>query len=144
MGIHFKFSLKFSFVLVLLAMLFVGQTDAYGQTLYSIDVNDNRLNVIDPTGAAPVRGVDITLAGKTVNGGTGLAAHPNGQLYAILKLSGQTGRELVTIDPATGVATSIGNTGRMFAALAFDCTGALFGITGDGDSTNPETLYSIN
>jgi len=86
----------------------------------------------------------ITLAGETVNGGTGLATDPTtGTLWALLKLSGQDGRELVTIDPETGVATSIGNTGSRFAGIAFDASGNLFGVTGDG-GLPPETLATLS
>ena len=46
-----------------------------------------------------------------MDGANGLAVNPaDGTLWAILKLSGQSGRELVTLNPTTGVATSIGNT----------------------------------
>ena len=49
-----------------------------------------------------------------------LATHPTtGELWALLKLAGQNGRELVIIDPGTGAATSVGDTGDRFAGLAF-------------------------
>ena len=66
-----------------------------------------------------------------------------GELWALLRLSGQTGRELVTIDPTTGVATNVGDTGDRFAGIAFDSSGILYGVTGDGANT-PETLFTLS
>jgi hypothetical protein len=86
----------------------------------------------------------MTLAGKTINGANALAIDPTtSTLWAILRLSGQAGRQLVTVDATTGVVTSIGNTGDAFAGLAFDSAGTLFGVTGDGAST-PETLFTLS
>jgi hypothetical protein len=117
---------------------------AHAQTLYSIDQGSDQLRVINPATAASVSSVTITLAGETVNGGNGIATDPATQtLYAILRLGGVTGRVLVTIDPTTGAATQIGNTGLNLAGLAWDCSGNLFGVTGDG-GTPPETLFSID
>ena len=72
-----------------------------------------------------------------------------GELFALLKLDGQTGRQLVTINPTTGVATSIGDTGDQFAALAFNSSGTLFAVVGDkkssaGGGLPPETLFTLN
>ncbi len=99
-------------------------------TLLSIDRGRARLQVVDPTSAATLASRDVTLAGETVYGGEGLAVHPaTGELWALLGLAGQVGRELVTLDPATGVATSVGDTGHRFTGLAFDAGGTLYGIT---------------
>ena len=73
-----------------------------------------QLSRIDPTvdPATDFARTDISLAGETVLEANGLAKHPiTGQLFALLTLQGQAGRELVTIDPVTAVATGIGNTG---------------------------------
>ena len=55
----------------------------------------------------------------------------------------------MTINPVTGVATSIGNTGDQFAALAFNSSGTLFAVVGDkknspGGGLPPETLFTLN
>lgn len=50
---------------------------------------------------------------------------------------------LATIDPATGVATRIGNPGIPFTALAFDANGLLYGIAGS-ESDTPQTLFTIS
>jgi hypothetical protein len=131
------------------------QTDAAleahpGRTLYSISGDDDLLRVIDPSTGSTISSVAITLAGRGVAFANGLATHPvSGQLFALLKLDGQTGRQLVTINPYTGVATSIGDTGDQFAGLAFNSSGALFSVIGDkknqaGGGLAPETLFSLN
>ena len=61
----------------------------------------------------------------------GLAAQPsNGQLFVILTLSGVSNRSLATVNPTTGIATVIGNTGDYVNSLAFDAAGNLYGTTG--------------
>ncbi len=105
---------------------------------------DDLLRTIDQTTGATLSSVTITLAGETVRGANGLATHPiTGELYALLTLQGQTGRELVTINTTTGVATRIGNTGDNFAGLAFDSAGVLYGVTGEGANV-PETLFTLD
>ena len=100
------------------------QTDAAleappGGALYSISRDDDLLRLVNPSTGGTISSVAITLTGKGVSFGNGLATHPvTGQLFALLKLDGQTGRQLVTINPTTGVATSIGDTGDQFAGLA--------------------------
>jgi len=112
--------------------------------LYGIDPFSNQFLQIDPATAAVVSSVPMTLAGSTVTGGNSVTTHPlTGQLWAIIKVAGQVGRQLVTIDPATGVATSIGNTGRNFSSLSFDANGTLYGVTGNGDA-NPEVMFILN
>ena len=90
-----------------------------------------------------------------MHGGTGLARDPTTSvLWALLKTQSQTGRELVTIDPVTGVATSMGNTGLAddqkgenrptgFAGITFLSDGTLYAVTGDGGSP-AETLFTLN
>jgi hypothetical protein len=118
--------------------------------LYSVSRDDDFLRVVDPSTGDTVSSVQITLAGKIVSFGNGLATHPlTGQLFALLTLSGQSGRQLVTINPATGVATSIGNTGDQFAGLAFNSSGTLFAVIGDkknstGAGLPAETLFILN
>lgn len=116
-----------------------------GPFLYSISPRDNILRVVDPGTMATQGAVMVRLPGETIEGGTGLAAHPTtGELYAVLKLEGSTTqRELVRINPSTGLATTIGNTGDNFSALAFSSNGTLYGVTGDG-GTITETLFTIS
>jgi VCBS repeat-containing protein len=116
-----------------------------GLHLYSISSGDDLLREIDPlTGATMNNKPIIHAGGGTVQSGVGLATHPQtGELYGLLKLQGQSGRELVTIDPATGIATSIGDTQDGFAAITFDDTGTLYGVTGDGAVVS-ETLFILD
>jgi len=115
----------------------------------SIDQVDPFIHKINPDTGATISSVEITLDetfldGLTVNGGLGIAFNPDdGKVYALLALSpdpntcesdcegdgkGLT-RHLVTIDPLTGVATLVGDTGvKKIVSLTF----------------NPGTLYSVN
>ena len=138
------------FVITLVFIGFV-PLPAYAQRiLYSISRDDDLLRVVNPSTGSTISSVPITLAGQVVSFGNGLATHPvTGQLFALLKLDGQTGRQLVTINPTTGVATSVGNTGDQFAALAFNSSGTLFAVIGDkknsaGGGLPPETLFTLN
>ena len=138
-------------VTVLLIFMVLAPSSAHaGRTLYSISRDDDLLRVVNPSTGGTISSVPITLAGRGVSFGNGLATHPvTGELFALLKLDGQTGRQLATINPATGVATSIGNTGDQFAALAFNSSGTLFAVVGDkknsaGGGLPPETLFTLN
>jgi len=121
-----------------------------GRILYSISRDDDLLRVVNPSTGGTISSIPITLAGKVVSFGNGLATHPvTGQLFALLTLTGQPGRQLVTINPATGVATSIGNTGDQFSGLAFSSSGTLFAMVGDkknlaSGGLPPETLFTLN
>ncbi len=116
-----------------------------GATIYTVSPDDNKLRTIDGFDQSTTSAVDITLSGETVNQVLGLAKHPTtGELYAVAKVaSSSTQFELVTIDPSTGSATSIGNTGDKFAGLTFDDSGKLYGVTGDGAAV-PASLYQID
>ena len=150
--------------LLIVAVLAFGMsgTSAYGiLALFSIEdtpvaPNDPnggppRLFRINPADGSTISSVPMTLAGQTVVGAGGLARNPaDGDLYAMLRLRGQEGMELVTIDPVTGVANSRGNTQERWTGIAFDNAGGptgLFGITEDPNaviSNGPKTLYSID
>ena len=59
--------------------------------LYSISRDDDLLRVIDPSTGGTISSVQITLAGKIVSFGNGLATHPvTGQLFGLLTLAGQS------------------------------------------------------
>jgi hypothetical protein len=138
------------FVITIVSMAFV-LLPAHAQgILYSVSRDDDLLRVINPSTGSTISSVAITLAGRGVSFGNGLATNPvTGELFALLKLDGQTGRQLVKINPATGVATSIGDTGDQFAALAFNSSGTLYAVVGDkkntpGGGLSPETLFTLN
>ena len=70
----------------------------------------------------------IRLPGGRPIGVTGLAAHPKtGVLYGITsEQSPNNPRSLVTIDPASGVATLVGELGTAGSDISFDLKGTLF------------------
>lgn len=112
--------------------------------LYSISRRGDQLHIIDPSDASTISSVALTLDGKELFRALGLATNPlTGELWALLSFGGGAGRELVTLDPETGVATSRGKTGDRFAGLTFDDAGTLYGVTGDGASVR-ETLFILN
>lgn len=119
--------------------------DEDGLHLYSVSSDDALLREINPLTGATMSSITLTHAGGiTVDRGLSLATHPDtGVLYGILRLADQNGRELVTIDPATGIATSIGDTQDAFAAIVFDDQGTLYGVTGDG-AVISETLFTLD
>src|SRR4030095_13551268 len=118
-----------TWVVTVSIMVFAISPAYAGGSLYSISRDDDLLRRVNPLTGATISSVAITLAGRGVSSGNGLATHPvTGQLFALLKLDGQTGRQLVTINPTTGVATSIGDTGDQFAGLAFNSSGTLYGV----------------
>ena len=126
------------------------------RTLYTVSalLSDNQLRVVNPLNGATMGSVPITLSGNaTLLGVVGLSRDPmTGKLWALL-VTDTTGRcqgglgggksLLASIDPATGNATSVGNTGECFAGLAFAPDGTLYAVTGDGADI-PEALYTLN
>ena len=123
---------------------------AAGAPLYSVSRDDDKLRVINPVDGSTIVSVTIpiTLQGSTVRSANGLVNHPQtGVLYALLKLAEAfpPDRWLVTLDPLTGVASTVGNTGARFAALAFDSGGTLYAVTGNGETVLiPRTLYTLS
>ena len=62
--------------------------------------------------------------------------------FAVIQTT-EPARRLVTINPNTGVATSIGVLTNQISSLAFRSTGTLWAVSGDGGSP-AETLYTVN
>ncbi len=96
-----------------------------GSTLYSIDKfpgSGAKLRTINPANGATITTTQITLAGVTITNGISLTHDPaTGVLWGVLKqsLPNSQIRHLVTIDPATGVATSIGVLSDNIATIVF-------------------------
>ena len=80
---------------------------------------------------------------------TGMAAHPTtGEFFALVESApSPTGpicqHQLAKIDPATGAATIIGNTGACFASLAFHSNGTLYGVT-NSEGAVPPSLFTLD
>lgn len=111
--------------------------------LYSVSTQDAKFRRIDPATGATLASFNMNpaLAGK----GLALAADPTtGFLYAMVAptVGGATSR-LVRINPDNGALTDVGLSSDKFAGIAFDSTGKLFGVSGDG-GVIPEALYSIS
>jgi len=133
-------------LVVLLLAVFTAFTTATAsaQFLYGVSPYDDMIRIIDPTTGIEISTQTITAVGQTVTGANGMASHPiTDELFIIFKASGVSGRLLGTINPGSGVVTEIGNTGDNFSAIAFNATGVLYGVTGDGANTS-ETLFTIN
>jgi hypothetical protein len=135
---------------ILIFMVLAPSVAHAGRILYSISRDDDLLRVVNPSTGSTISSVAITLAGRVVSNGNGLATHPvTGELFALLTLDGQIPRQLVIINPNTGVATNVGNTGDQFAGLAFNSSGTLYGVIGDKKSSSggglpAETLFTLN
>jgi len=100
---------------------------------------------VDPLTGTVINNVAMTATGFSIRWANGLATHPfTGELFVMLTITGTTARQLGKVDPATGVVTMIGSTGNQFAGIAFDLTGTLYGVTGDGAASNPESLFTLN
>ena len=101
---------------------------------------------IDSTDYSVADSLSVTSSNsQDIDGFNGAAVDPStNDVYVILRLLSPNGRYLARLDMSTGLATVIGKLNRNFAAITFDNSGQLYGLTGDGDSTDPSTLYSIN
>ncbi|HMR90061.1 MAG TPA: M36 family metallopeptidase, partial [Saprospiraceae bacterium] len=112
--------------------------------LYATSPFQDSLWTFDSLTFQVIQRVGPTLLGFTVTGIQGFTKNPvTGVFYAIVRVSGVTGRLLCTYDPITTQFTQIGNLGANFSSITFTPTGKLFGVTGDG-ATPPETLFEIN
>lgn len=120
------------------------RTTLSGQA-FSIDGYGDQLYVIDPADGATLSSVTVNLPGEEVRWMNGIARDPTtGDLWALASLRGREDqRDLIKIDSETGDSIDIGSTGDNFAAIAFDGSGTLYGVTGDG-ATTPETLYTLS
>jgi hypothetical protein len=122
---------------------------AQSPQLLTVSRTSAKLRTVDPVSGDLYAEVTITLANENILGATGLAKDPTtGTIYALLRLQGANARRLVTLDTATGTATNIGpaddGSGADFSDITFGNDGTLFGVTGDGSSSAPETLFTIN
>eukprot|EP01034_Spumella_vulgaris_P004017 gene4017-5134_t len=140
----------FTLLLPVFALCFLGNTVHAQLTpphalVYGASPFQDSLWAVDTSAGWQVtRRLGPTLPGFTITGINGLALDPCGfQTYAILKVSGVSGRVLATINLQNAVCTQVGNLGDNFSAITFDRNGQLYGVTGDG-ATVPESFYSID
>jgi hypothetical protein len=107
--------------------------------------NGDKLYEIDPANGSQLDVVTMKLPGNTIDTGNALANNPiTNELFGVLD-TGNCSRLLVAIDPDTGAATNVGNTGARLSALAFDRSGTLYGVSGGKDCTRPKkTLFEVD
>jgi len=104
-------------------------------TLYGLESFGDNLNEIDPNVPGTfVSSQAVIVGGVAVDRGYGLATDPTtGILWGLADLANdEVGRDIFTINPDTAIGTLVGNTGDRFASIAFDASGTMFGVTGDG------------
>ncbi|MFT5429920.1 MAG: hypothetical protein ACI9OJ_000593 [Myxococcota bacterium] len=93
-------------------------------------------------------GVGTTVGASGFPALMGLAFSPTGTLFGSAVTAGASADTLVTVDPLSGVAISVGAYGPGIASMdgiAFDSSGVLFGVTGLDDSAAPgPALYTID
>jgi hypothetical protein len=125
-------------VLAAIAALATGVAFAGTQPLYVASVRSGGVNIDVPisgnlytvnlsSGAAQLVGA-IRLPGSKPIGITGLGFHPKtGILYGVTsEQSPNEPHSLVTIDPATGAATFVGDLGAIASDVCFDSKGVLY------------------
>lgn len=120
------------------------------QSTYTVDYSGSTM-----VGTPTLRRIDVStgaslqavpLVGASQHGLTGLAIHPTtGTIYATNGAANPV-RTLVTIDPATGVLTTIGSLGVPISDLSFDGGGTLYGIEGNraGGTGNLHVIDILN
>jgi hypothetical protein len=92
-----------------------------GGSLYGASNSDATLYELNPSNGHELSSVAVTLNGVPVTGMNGLATDPStGELWGIFRVGGGAGvRHLGTVDPTTGVVTSVGILPYNFAGIAF-------------------------
>ena len=117
-----------------------------GSSIYGVDPSSSDLVEFDPFTGAINSNIPAFMDGnELVNGAQGLTTNPvTGEVYIMYKnpVGGGT-RRIGTIDVTTGIGTEIGDTGLNLAGIAFDGSGNLYGVTGNGGSP-AETLFKFD
>src|SRR5262245_46635934 len=114
------------------------------------DYDSDAIREVDPATGATISLQYIRLPPGTYGGyTTGLAVHPaTGEFFAlVMRPTSPTGpicqHLLAKIDPGTGAATILGNTGDCFASLAFHSNGTLYGVT-NSEGSVPPSLFTLD
>jgi hypothetical protein len=131
---------------LLLALLLAGAAQAQSD-LYLVMRDGASLRRIDPASGATLGSVAMSTDNplRQIVGANGLATDPTtGELWLLLRFDDNpSGRELAVVDPATGHATIVGNTGEKLSAIAFTADGSLYALSGNG-ANPPSTLYLLS
>jgi hypothetical protein len=114
------------------------------------DYDDRYFREVDPATGATISFKWIRLPPGSYGAyTTGLAAHPTtGEFFALVASAPRPTPPmcqhlLARINPATGAATIIGNTGDCFASLAFHSNGTLYGVT-NSEGAVPPSLFTLD
>ena len=116
----------------LVAALLLLPSPAGAQDLYSLDRSTpTHLRRVDPADGSTLSSRTVILAGAEGElAGDGLAQHPvTGELFALLRDAGAASRILVKLDPGSGRAERVGDTGESLVELTFDATGTLYAVS---------------
>ncbi|APZ96250.1 hypothetical protein [Fuerstiella marisgermanici] len=90
-----------------------------GGTLYGAAVFSDTLYTLDPSNGAVVSSLSVTVDGGAIDGMNGLALNPEDDvLWGVFRQAGGI-RLLGTLDPTTGIGTSVGTLSDNFAGIAF-------------------------
>lgn len=127
----------------LIACILLVTVPALAQSGLSIvGVSSDSIATIDLVSGNAVNTHPITVPGKTVVQTYGVARDPQtGTVYAVVGYVELVGRSLITVDPATGAGTHIGQT-PVVSDIAIGTDGTLYGIGGNFGSGG--LLYSLN
>ena len=127
---------------LLLAFIAIPLISFSQSSVYGVDPFNGNLEVMDTT-TFTVTNVGLTSGLGAVTGCNGLSDDGMGNLYVVYKISGISPRHLGTLDVSTGAITDVGALSDNIATIAFDGSGTLYGVTGDGAAVT-ETMYTIN
>jgi hypothetical protein len=107
--------------------LYAASVRSGGVARGDVPIAGNLYTINLASGTATLVGA-IRLPGSKPIGVTGMAVHPSeGTLYGITsEQSPNSPRSLVTIDPASGAATLVGELGMVGSDIAFDAKGTLY------------------
>lgn len=106
--------------------------------VFTVCRDDDNLREIDPATGATL--VSTPLTGG-VGGFNGVAVDPTtSTVYAVLNDGIRT---LATIDQMTNTVSNVGSMGDQVAGIAFDASGLLYAVTGDG-AGSPEMFFSVD
>jgi hypothetical protein len=121
-------------------IVFVAAAALAQSGLQIVGVSNGSIANIDLVNGKAVNSHVITVPGKTVVGSFGSARDPQtGTVYAVVGYS-TGGRFLITVDPATGAGTHIGQTPQV-TDIAIGADGTLYATGGDFSSS---PLYVLN
>lgn len=140
--------MKFAFLFAVATLVATPcSSSAFAQSprLMTVSAQDDQLRTIDPSTGATIASVQMMIPGQPqILQAHGCAVDPTTEaVYAVVSLVALATKNLLRVDPDTGICVDVGDTGEKFAGIAFDSSGQLWGISGDG-GLQPESLFKID